>query len=156
MQLEAAKQQKLPAILHPLQYASTKVIPTNLHQTPCTTTLTCRYKTHLTSILSLVDVHPKPTPNSNQLLKSGASLDTRSPIMSPKSPSTELNISITRTLTNLSQALAPRLNFLDLRATTYRLGSAASANAALLPLIPTETPQIRLHMPTSKPPQKSA
>lgn len=39
---------------------------------------------------------------------------------------------------------------------TYSEGSAASANAALLPLMPTETPQIKLHMPTVSPAQKSA
>ena len=39
---------------------------------------------------------------------------------------------------------------------THRLGSAASARAALLPLMPTETPQMRLHMPTVSPDQKSA
>lgn len=40
--------------------------------------------------------------------------------------------------------------------TTYSEGSAASANAALLPLIPTETPQTRLQMPTVSPAQNSA
>lgn len=39
---------------------------------------------------------------------------------------------------------------------TYRVGSAASAKAAPLPLIPTATPQIRLHMPTVRPDQKRA
>jgi hypothetical protein len=39
---------------------------------------------------------------------------------------------------------------------TYSAGSAASANAALLPFIPTDTPQIRLHIPTVIPPQNSA
>jgi hypothetical protein len=39
---------------------------------------------------------------------------------------------------------------------TYSEGSAASANAALEPLIPTLTPQIRLHMPTRVPLQKRA
>jgi multidrug resistance efflux pump len=38
----------------------------------------------------------------------------------------------------------------------YRPGSAASASAALLPLIPTDTPQMRLHMPTVKPAQNRA
>ena len=38
----------------------------------------------------------------------------------------------------------------------YRLGSAASASAALLPLIPTDTPQIKLHIPTVIPDQNSA
>ena len=39
---------------------------------------------------------------------------------------------------------------------TYSVGSAASANAALLPLMPTQTPQIKLHMPTVMPAQNSA
>jgi hypothetical protein len=39
---------------------------------------------------------------------------------------------------------------------THREGSAASARAALLPLIPTDTPQMRLHMPTVRPAQKRA
>ncbi len=39
---------------------------------------------------------------------------------------------------------------------THKLGSAASASAALLPLIPTETPHIKLHMPTVRPDQKRA
>lgn len=39
---------------------------------------------------------------------------------------------------------------------TYSEGSAASANAALEPLMPTLTPQIMLHIPTSKPLQKRA
>ena len=42
------------------------------------------------------------------------------------------------------------------RSRTYSEGSAASANAALLPLIPTETPQTRLQMPTVSPAQNSA
>ena len=39
---------------------------------------------------------------------------------------------------------------------TYSEGSAASAKAALEPLMPTLTPQIKLHMPTSTPLQNSA
>ena len=39
---------------------------------------------------------------------------------------------------------------------THKLGSAASARAALLPLIPTEIPQTKLHMPTVTPAQKRA
>lgn len=39
---------------------------------------------------------------------------------------------------------------------THSEGSAASARAALLPLMPTQTPQIRLHMPTVNPAQNSA
>jgi hypothetical protein len=38
----------------------------------------------------------------------------------------------------------------------YREGSAASARAAPLPLMPTATPQTRLHMPTVIPDQKRA
>jgi hypothetical protein len=45
---------------------------------------------------------------------------------------------------------------LDTTGHTYKLGSAASAKAAPLPLIPTEIPQIRLHIPTVIPPQKTA
>lgn len=41
-------------------------------------------------------------------------------------------------------------------AETYSVGSAASANAAPLPLMPTATPQTRLHMPTVRPDQNSA
>jgi hypothetical protein len=39
---------------------------------------------------------------------------------------------------------------------THSEGSAASAKAALEPLIPTLTPQIKLHMPTNTPLQNSA
>jgi hypothetical protein len=39
---------------------------------------------------------------------------------------------------------------------TYNDGSAASARAALLPLMPTQTPQIRLHIPTVNPAQNNA
>lgn len=42
------------------------------------------------------------------------------------------------------------------RPLTYSEGSAASAKAALEPLIPTLTPQIKLHMPTSTPLQNNA
>jgi hypothetical protein len=38
----------------------------------------------------------------------------------------------------------------------YRPGSAASARAALLPLMPTDTPQMRLHAPTVNPAQNRA
>lgn len=38
----------------------------------------------------------------------------------------------------------------------HREGSAASASAALLPLMPTQTPQIKLHMPTVMPAQNNA
>lgn len=39
---------------------------------------------------------------------------------------------------------------------THSAGSAASARAALLPLMPTQTPQIRLHIPTVRPAQNNA
>ena len=39
---------------------------------------------------------------------------------------------------------------------TNKFGSAASAMAAVEPVMPTETPQRRLHAPTVRPPQKSA
>lgn len=39
---------------------------------------------------------------------------------------------------------------------TYREGSAASASAAPLPLMPTAIPQTRLQPPTVRPDQKSA
>lgn len=39
---------------------------------------------------------------------------------------------------------------------TYKLGSAASARAALEPLIPTDTPQTKLQAPTRRPDQKRA
>lgn len=39
---------------------------------------------------------------------------------------------------------------------TNRFGSAASDSAAVDPVIPTQTPQRRLHAPTVRPPQKRA
>ena len=42
------------------------------------------------------------------------------------------------------------------RILTNRLGSAASAIAAVEPVIPTEIPHRRLHTPTVRPPQKMA
>ena len=47
-------------------------------------------------------------------------------------------------------------NTSTIRILTKRLGSAASAKAAVAPVIPTETPQRRLQEPTVRPPQKSA
>lgn len=41
-----------------------------------------------------------------------------------------------------------------MRILTKSWGSAASARAAVEPVIPTETPQSKLHTPTVKPPQK--
>ena len=78
--------------------------------------------------------------------------------MSPNKPKTELKISITSTLTNLKikgkQPFSPQSSQKQL--STYKLESAASANAALLPLMPTETPHIKSHMPTVRPDQKRA
>lgn len=39
---------------------------------------------------------------------------------------------------------------------TNKAGSAASARAAVDPVMPTQTPQSRLHAPTVRPPQNSA
>ena len=83
--------------------------------------------------------------------------DTSRPIINPNSPRTELNISITSTLTNLGVIVSFKtFRRAKLQCLTYKLGSAASASAALLPLIPTETPHIRLHIPTVNPDQNSA
>lgn len=60
----------------------------------------------------------------------------RRPTMRPKSPRTEPKISMTRILTN-------------------RAESAASATAAVDPVIPTQIPQTRLPRPTVRPAQKS-
>ena len=74
--------------------------------------------------------------------------------MSPKSPRMELKISMTRILTNLdSVSIGKPLN---VNAYPYSEGSAASARAALLPLIPTDTPQTKLHIPTVIPAQNRA
>lgn len=43
-----------------------------------------------------------------------------------------------------------------IRILTKSCGSAASAKAAVEPVIPTETPHRRLQIPTVRPPQKSA
>lgn len=75
--------------------------------------------------------------------------------MRPNSPRTELKISITKILTNLDTKLASH-HHLDHAPRAYSEGSAASAKAAPLPLIPTATPQIRLHNPTVSPDQNSA
>jgi hypothetical protein len=42
-----------------------------------------------------------------------------------------------------------------MRIFTNNAGSAASAKAAVEPVMPTEIPQSRLQMPTVNPPQKS-
>lgn len=106
-------------------------------------------------------------------------LDTSKPMMSPKRPRIELKISITRTLTNLKKEGVSLTHTYQQTtnpppppkggggggkgegkegafSSTHKPGSAASASAALLPLIPTETPQMRLHIPTVSPAQKSA
>ena len=54
----------------------------------------------------------------------------------PNKPKIELKISMTNILTN-------------------NVGSAASAKAALLPVIPTLTPHNKLQIPTVKPPQNN-
>ena len=71
----------------------------------------------------------------------------------PKRPRMELKISMTRILTKLQLISSGTLSAEYL---SYSEGSAASAKAALLPLMPTETPQIKLHMPTVKPAQNKA
>ena len=43
-----------------------------------------------------------------------------------------------------------------MRIFTNKFGSAASASAAVEPVMPTETPQRRLQKPTVRPPQKIA
>ena len=71
----------------------------------------------------------------------------------PKRPRIELKISMTRILTKLQHV---SLESLWPGHSSYSEGSAASAKAALLPLMPTETPQTKLHMPTVKPAQNKA
>jgi hypothetical protein len=88
-------------------------------------------------------------------LKSFALPETRSPIIRPKRPNTELKISTTNILTNLAFMSVKNFHVTQ-RRLSYKLGSAASANAALLPLIPTDTPHIKLHIPTVNPAQKRA
>lgn len=84
--------------------------------------------------------------------------DTIRPMMRPKRPRMELKISMTRILTNLTGHKGLVLKALGRAAAmkAYRVGSAASANAALLPLMPTATPQMRLHIPTVRPDQNNA
>jgi hypothetical protein len=50
--------------------------------------------------------------------------------------------------------MEPNTSTINIR--TKRLESAASAMAAFEPVIPTEIPQRRLHIPTVRPPQNSA
>ena len=79
-------------------------------------------------------------------------------MINPKRPRTDEKISMTKILTNLNAISMPHKMCETgyASASTHKLGSAASANAALDPLMPTLTPQIRLHIPTSSPLQKSA
>ena len=78
-------------------------------------------------------------------------------MISPNSPRTELKISITRILTNLITLMLVHPPCFTIESDVpYKLGSEASANAALLPLIPTETPHTRLHIPTVIPAQNNA
>lgn len=61
---------------------------------------------------------------------------------------------------NLHETVKGQVSLDDSSATakgkSYSVGSAASARAAPLPLIPTATPHTRLHMPTVIPAQKRA
>jgi len=59
---------------------------------------------------------------------------------------------------NLDETIDQRKHGYDERldGQTYSVGSAASASAALLPLMPTDTPQIKLHIPTVNPAQNKA
>ena len=75
-------------------------------------------------------------------------------MMRPKRPKIAAKISMVRILTNL---VCCEFQKGDVgKIWTYSVGSAASASAALLPLMPTHTPQIKLHMPTVIPAQNSA
>ncbi len=105
-------------------------------------------------ILPIFD-NPNDSPlvYTSMLLKSAALLETSSPIIKPNRPSTELKISMTRILTNLHR-ISPVFGMQE--SITHKVGSAASANAAPLPLMPTDTPQIKLHNPTVKPAQNTA
>lgn len=76
--------------------------------------------------------------------------------MSPNKPSTELKISITRIFTNLDKIVNTSDLYLSRLEPSYKDGSAASARAAPLPLMPTEIPHIRLHIPTVSPDQNNA
>lgn len=76
-------------------------------------------------------------------------------MINPNSPRTELKISMTSTLTNL-RPVSTYVRSLSRYNETYKVESAASAKAALLPLMPTDTPQMRLHIPTVTPDQNRA
>ena len=75
--------------------------------------------------------------------------------MRPNKPNTELKISITRIFTNLRTTVSTTF-CRHVQGLSYKEESAASARAALLPLMPTETPQIKSHIPTVSPAQNSA
>lgn len=109
---------------------------------------------HLSNIFPHQNCNSPSRPQLILYSKSGAFDETNKPIMRPKSPNTELKISMTKILTNLSwvSVLKQALSTCD----TYKLGSAASARAAPLPLMPTETPHIKLHIPTVIPDQNRA
>lgn len=85
--------------------------------------------------------------------KSFALLCMSKPMIRPNNPRMAAKISIVRILTNLGLSV----RVVEHRSgSAYSDGSAASARAALLPLMPTQTPQIRLHMPTVRPAQNNA
>jgi hypothetical protein len=75
--------------------------------------------------------------------------------MRPNNPRIAAKISMVRILTNLNVS-ANRHCYAQVAEETHSAGSAASASAALLPLMPTQTPQIRLHIPTVNPAQNRA
>lgn len=141
-----------------LYYASTTSVlyPPSLSQNAGISMMSTQYRTRSLAPSTPVDLYAFPTSPVFHL-NSGAFPCTRSPMMSPNKPKTELKISMTRTLTKLTTNVSASNTTEDYSVNvTDRLGSAASAKAALLPLIPTETPQIKLHMPTVNPAQKSA
>lgn len=97
-----------------------------------------------------------PFLNSCVYSKSLAGPLSRSPIIRPNRPSTDEKISITRTLTNLDSVSHSAAMVYSLLSPTHKLGSAASARAALDPLMPTLIPHTKLQAPTKRPDQKSA
>ena len=115
------------------------------------------YSVHIDVSINQIPSVLKPYSVPEDYWNPGAFPDTSRPIINPNSPKTELNISITSILTNLGITVSfNELRKANLYCLTYKLGSAASASAALLPLMPTETPHIRLHIPTVNPDQKRA
>ncbi len=95
-------------------------------------------------------------PRDHSPPKSAALLVTSRPIIKAKRPITELKISMMRILTKLCSSQRIIYRSEGGRGTTHSEGSAASANAAPLPLMPTDTPQIRLQKPTVMPVQNMA